>query len=191
MKTFDTTSVVRPGADMNKREWLMTRWITAGSYAVIILIAAPWLLIRGSALGWLPILMASGPLMAGLWIFATHQWGATKCNSAREAKAYRQSSFAWLVRSLIVVAIIGLGAYLAIFIGSVGWFGWYSYSFLTFGGQVTYVLLGTLPVIAYMASVQRLLTKRSIVLTYALAVVSLLAPWFWAGFAVYSEYHQL
>ncbi|MBC7943608.1 hypothetical protein H7X68_03875 [Candidatus Saccharibacteria bacterium] len=177
---------------MNKREWLMTRWITAGSYAVIILIAVPWLLIRGSALGWLPILMAAGPFMAGLWLFVTHRRGATKCKSTRETKAYRQASVAWLVQSLIVAVIVGLGAVLAILVGSVGW---YSYSFLTFGDGVirvvTYVLLGTLPVIAYMAAVQRLLAKRSIVLTYVLAVVSLLAPWFWAGFAVYSEYHQL
>lgn len=188
MKEFASTSVVRPGADMNKRNWLFDRWTWAIAYAFIVLIPIAMLLAKSFALGWLAVLMGLGPLLAGLWLFAANQLGARK-KSPREATAYRQASIAWLVQSAIVAAIIGFGALLAIILGSGSWF---SYDFLKIGGLWTYILLGLPPVVAYAAIIQRLLTKRwSLGWTIGLGVVSLFAPWFWAGFTVYATYHTL
>jgi len=187
MKEFNSTSVVRPGADMNKRNWLSERWTWAIAYAFIVLIPVAMLLAEGNALVWLAILMGLGPLLAGLWLFATNQLG-TRGKSPRETTTYRQASIAWLVQSAIVAAVIGFGAFLVILLGSSIWF---SYDFLKIGGLWTYIVLGLLPVIAYAATIQRLLAKRSLGWTIGFGIASLPAPWFWAGFAVYAAYHTL
>jgi len=187
MREFSPTSVVRPGADMNKREWLASRWTAAGVYAGIILIPVPLLLVKGFALSWLPVLMALGPILAGLWLFATNKLGA-RGKSPREAQTYRQASTVWLGRSVLVAAVIGLGSALVIVLGSGSWF---SYSLLKSGGFVTYALIGLAPVVAYMTAIQRLLVKRSLGLTLIFGAGSLIAPWLWAGFAVYAANHVL
>ncbi len=187
MKEFTSTSVVRPGADMNKRNWLSERWTWAIVYAFIVLIPVAMLLAKGNALVWLAVLMGLGPLLAGLWLFATNQLGA-RGKSPRETTTYRQASIAWLVQSAIVAGLIGSGALLVILVGNSSWF---SYDLLKSGGFITYLLFGLTPVIAYAAAIQRLLAKRSLGWTIGLGIASLFAPWFWAGFAVYATYHTL
>lgn len=189
MKEFTGTSVVWPDDTMNRRNWLFDRWTWALTYSGIVLIPVALLLVKAFALlGWLPALMALGPILAGLWLFATNQLGA-KGKSPREATAYRQASIAWLVQSAIVAAVIGFGAFLVILLGSGSWS---SYDFLKSGWFVLiYLLFGLTPVICYAAAIQRLLAKRSLGWTMGLGVASLLAPWFWSGFAVYAAYHTL
>ncbi len=187
MKEFTSTSVVRPGADMNKRNWQFERWTWAIAYAFIVLIPIAMLLAKGNSLVWLAVLMGLGPLLAGVWLFATNQLGA-RDKSPRERTAYRQAAVAWLVQSAIVAGLIGSGAFFVILVGNGSWL---SYDLLKSGGFVTYLLFGLTPVICYAAAIQRLLAKRSIGRTIVLGIASLFAPWFWSGFAVYAAYHVM
>jgi len=146
------------------------------------------LLTKGFALVWLAVLMGFGPLLAGLWLFATNQIEV-------QGKLVYEESIERLVQSLTVAVAVGIGAFLVIILGSGSSLSYDVLKiggFVTFGGIVTYILFGLLPIIAYAAIIQRLLTKQwSLGWTIGLGLASLLAPWFWAGFAVYSAYHTL
>jgi len=71
------------------------------------------LLTKAFALRWLPILMALGPLLAGLWLFATNQIGV-------QEKLVYEESVGRLVQSAIVAAIVGIGAFLVYAIRATG-----------------------------------------------------------------------
>lgn len=162
-----------PNDDMNRRNQLADRWLAGGIYAVIVLVVVPMLLVKSMTLPlWLPLLMALGPFAVGIW----------------HAVTPKQLSFKWMLLSLIVAAMMLIGAIFAIVFGSTNWA---SYSLLTFGGMWTYALLGLIPVIMYAWTLQRLLTQRAFVGTIITGAFSLLAPWFWAGFMLYAQYHAL
>lgn len=177
METFYPNSDKYPNtdADMNQRNWLVNRWTPSLIYAAIILIPVPMLLVKAFALQWwLPVLMALGPILIGIWHLTTF---------------YCRGSIDWSGKSIVVGVAVGIGAALVILIGSGSWF---SYSFLKSGWFIImYALFGLTPVIAYAWMLQRLLAMRPLGLTLWLGFVSLLAPWFWAGFAVYAAYHAL
>ncbi len=182
MQDFSQTSEAWPSTDMNERNWRSDRWAWALAYSFIILLPVALLLTKGFALGWLAVLMGLGPLLAGLWLFATNQLEV-------QGKLVRETSVERLVQSFIVAVVIGFGAFLVILLGSGSRL---SYDFLKIGGLWTYILLGLPPVVAYAAIIQRLLAKRwSLGWAIGLGVVSLFAPWFWAGFTVYAAYHTL
>ena len=181
MKDFSQRSETWPSTDMNERNWRSDRWAWALAYSFVILMPVALLLTKAFALRWLPILMALGPLLAGLWLFATNQIGV-------QEKLVYEESVGRLVQSAIVAAIVGIGAFLVIFLGSGSQTG---YNFLKWGGLVTYILFGLTPIICYAAAIQRLLTKRSLGWTIAFGVLSLPAAWFWVGFAVYTAHHTL
>lgn len=182
MQDFSQTSEAWPSTDMNERNWRSDRWAWVLGYSFVILMPVALLLSKGFALVWLAALMALGPLLAGLWLFTTNQLEV-------EGKLVREASVERLVQSLIVAAIVGIGAFIVILLGSGSW---RSYDFLKIGGLVTYILFGLLPIVAYAAIIQRLLAKQwSLGWTIVLGIASLFAPWFWAGFAVYTAYHTL
>lgn len=201
MKKFESTSAIRPSIDMNRLNWLLDRWIWAISYSAVILIPLPLLLVKAFAIDWLPLPMAIGPLLAGIWLFANHQLAARQMivtsksegvavsnRLRRQAADYRRAAITWMVRALILALVAGGGSTLVILLGNDSWS---SYNLLKSGGFVSYALLGLLPVIAYAVAIQRLLAKRSLNRTIACMIISLLAAWFWRGFAVYAAYHSL
>lgn len=184
---IDSLSIVRPGAGMNKRNWETARWIISIAFAAVVLVVLPLVLIKSSTLGFLPLIMASGPLMAALWLFTTNQIGASLTENERTKQAFRDSSLVWLVNGVIIAVIIGIGAFFALLLSG----GWMSYDVLKSLGWISYALLGGLAVAMFAVAIWRLLAKRTMGWTIACAIISLLAPWFWAGFAAYAQYHTL
>lgn len=181
-------ATTRPVDNMDRRNWLADRWLIGGIYAAIVLIVVPLLLVKSLALlTWLPLLMALGPFAAGLWHPIASMIEARR-PSPHQTVEHGQSPLKWMMLSFVITALVGIGAFLMIIAGSANWT---SYSILTFGGIWTYILFGLPPVIMYAWTIQRLLAQRVFIGTIITSVVSLLAPWFWAGFMLYSQYHAL
>ncbi|MEP7205024.1 MAG: hypothetical protein ABI716_02430, partial [Candidatus Saccharibacteria bacterium] len=104
-------------ADMNQRNWLVARWSVALAYSAIVLIPVAMLLAYGFQLGWLPAVMALGPLLAGIWLFISIR-SATKLLPLDEAEPLEQTSKDLLMSALIVMVVIFAVAWFAIWIGS-------------------------------------------------------------------------
>lgn len=142
---------------------------------------------------WLAILMAGGLIVAGLWsagmlVFArdvkTDRWV-----DDRQSKA---------IISLLVSAFMAVVMFLAVWlVTSIGGSNWDSYTVLKSGGLITYILGGLLPVVAYTLVLHAVATRQVItslgwrIATIICMAVSLMAPWFWSGYKLYSDYHVM
>lgn len=170
-----------------------TGWFIA--YSTVALVVVPFLLVKQEASTLntaLPFLMAGGPALAGLWGMVTTYLPDPKTGEpvpGRKALAIVMlwwtvvmSAVTWVMSSVLV---------------AIGNDNWDSYNVLKSGGLATYALLGLLPVIAYLILMQAAASRRIIssckwqVASGICLAVSMLVPWFWAGFKVYSDYHAL
>lgn len=136
--------------------------------------------------------MALGLVLAGLWGMIELLWPDPVTHEKRED---RSSQMIWtgLAAGLMAVVLFLL-AWLVATIGSGSWF---SYDVLKSGGLVTYIIGGLLPVIGYTLVLYAVATRQIIINVKwrAAAIIglvfSLLAPWFWAGYRLYLDYHVM
>ncbi|HEU4830762.1 MAG TPA: hypothetical protein VFS65_01155 [Candidatus Saccharimonadales bacterium] len=171
-----------------KRNKRTAMWITASVLtAIAFWLAAP---VGFHVLNFpylLPLIMMSGILLVGIWLFASNQLNARR-KSKREAAKQRSIANTWAAWSLVIAAIIGIGGSLVTHFTNT----WDGYTFLTSGGMISFTLLGMLPIVGYLFAIARLLNrKKSIWLTILFAIISLLGPYFASSWYVYTLYHVM
>ncbi len=154
-----------------------------------LLVPFTWLRIHYVGLGsWLTLIMVSGPLLTGLFLFTNYQNRAFRIRKEKSktttalAIAYRQTSLDWLRNSLLVAVGVGVGT--EAIMRSTG-SSQSGYDFLYSHEFPFTPVMGLLPVLAIVYTIIRLLNRRPMGLTYILAATSLLAPWFWVGYVAH------
>ena len=171
-----------------------SHWLFIG-YSIIATMVVPFLLIKlelGSYRLLVAFLMGCGLLVAGVW--SAGELFVRDVLTDQEAEDRRYRVIATLIVSVVLTVVMFVAAWLLMLLASQGWTG---YNLLKSGGWVTYLLLGLLPVVAYILLLHAVGTRQIItsfgwrVMAIVCLVVSLLAPWFWVGFKVYSDYHVM
>ena len=136
--------------------------------------------------------MALGLVAAGLWGMIELLWPDPVTRKKPEDRS-NQMSWTGLAAGLMAVVLF----LLAWLVGTIGSGSWFSYSVLKSGGLATYIIFGGLPVIGYVLALYAVATRQTItnmkwrVATIVGLVFSLLAPWFWAGYRLYLDYHVM
>lgn len=179
-----STNLDKPDATMNKLNSIADMKLASFIWAFIIMVPVPWLLVKGNTLGWLALLMGLGPILAGLWLFATMRLRARKSKkSPLKATYQRKAANEWVIKSLAVGLVLGLVAGLVVVVTGNSLVG---YNLVKSLGFWTYAIIGLAPVVAYAWMTYRLLNRRKLGWTIALGLVSLLAPWFWASYLAWT-----
>lgn len=163
-------------------------------YGIIATISLPFMLQKleiSSFCLWLAILMAGGLIVAGIWSVGELLF-ARDVLTDREADDRQHR----VIISLLVSTASTVVMFLAVrLVTSLSRHSWTSYDLLKSGGWLTYVILGLLPVVAYILLLHAVATRQLItsfgwrIVAIVCMAVSLLAPWFWVGYKVYNDYH--
>ena len=165
------------------------------AYSALALIVVPFLLIKleATVLGTvLPFLMAGGLTFAGLWGTVATFLVNPKTGEPVPGRGAKAGLMFLLTAVLSVVAWFAASAVIGI-----GNDSWDSYDTLKSGGITTYILLGLLPVVTYFVLLQAMSSRRIMtnigwpIVSIICLALSMLAPWFWAGFKLYADYHVM
>jgi hypothetical protein len=141
---------------------------------------------------WLSAIMAVVLVLAGLWSCITLLF-TPDAPDLQPAERLSETLLT-LVVTLFLGTVMFFTAWIVTSLGSTSWF---SYDVLRSLGLLSYIVLGSLPVVAYVLVLHAVATRQVItslkwfIVTIISMLVSLFAPWFWVGFKVYSDYHVL
>lgn len=136
--------------------------------------------------------MAVGMILAGCWGMLELFWPDPVTGKRVDDRPNRTIS-AGLAAAFLAV-VISLLAWLVATVGATSFF---SYDLLKSGGLVTYIIGGLLPVIGYALVLYAVATRQIITnvkwrfIAIAGLAFSLMAPWFWAGYKLFADYHHM
>ena len=178
--------------------WRSRRTTSLGAiivYGISALMIIPFLLQKTAIAEfciWLAIVMAGGLIIAGMWGIGS----LFVRNPVTDKRVDDRSSKA--IATGLVSAFLAIMMFVTTWlVASIGSNSWDSYSLLKSGGLITYVLLGLLPVVAYIVALHAVATRQVItslgwgITTIVCMAVSLLGPWFWSGYRLYLDYHVI
>jgi hypothetical protein len=137
--------------------------------------------------------MAAGLVLAGLWSCYTLLFTPDVIPDLPPENRLSET-----ILTLLITAFLGAVMFFTAWIvTSLGSTSYFSYNVLKVWGLISYILLGSLPVVAYALTLHAVATRQVIttikwkVITIFSLVLSLAAPWFWAGFKLYADYHHM
>lgn len=178
-----------PSVEIEEKNVLVSNLIAAIIFAVVVLALPGPLLLTKLFVGDriivpLGIVMASGPLLIGLWhlclnlVKMWYYWWYPE-----EKREYLSAALWGLLWCAVVAVALGIAATLVAMLASHSWWlylamqGWW------------FVFLGAVPVIAYATVLYRLFIAKSMGWTVLWAVISLFAVWYLASEAAYFANH--